>query len=94
MPSRHRVAIHFKGDVFAVRLKLENQPVQLRFDGESTWTRRLEGMVEGALDFVCEAVGLSGTECELLISVDGKAPVSRQGMLEDRFLRLEGSIEV
>lgn len=92
--SRHSVAIKFEGDVLDMRIMLEGQKVRLRFDGERVWTRVLSGFqIQGKLEYVCEAVGLSGTECELVFMIDGKAREPIRGTLEDRYLKFEGSLQ-
>jgi hypothetical protein len=94
MADNHDIEISFTGDVFSLFFRLEGREVDLRFDGEGNWERRLPAFaVHGPLDFYALAKGFSQTRCTLRIGVDGQAPITFEEEIPGAgFLELKGEI--
>lgn len=80
--SQHQITSIITGDLFAVLLMLEGEPIDLNYNGSNTYNSTNTVDVIGRLNIVCIVRGLVGTEWTIKLSAGGNELYSETRTIE------------
>lgn len=81
------VNIRLTGSFNLPELRLQGDPIALRFDGEQTWERLLRSFdLKGLLHVGLCGRGRRGSSWKLRIEIEDQPPLELQGKMEEVFL--------
>ena len=92
MPNPIKITV--QGYVTETAVWVNGVKATMAYDGEKTYTTKIDTGTAAAIHFIFIAQGFDGSDWSLQIEVDGKVVVDQNGALVNNFVRREDTLAI